>query len=778
MVNEAGRAVWPEKETQREEEEQKVTKNTECISNELLSGSEVAFPDENEFSLQCNDEFSLLGESEIDLQGEEEDDLVSEDEVDVQPEETFQSRSNDSFLNSNEDKEKKEELYIGMEFSSDESAYRAYAKYGGKSGFNVRKQRRTRNKKGLVVRLVYCCSKEGFRKTKTKGETSYSVPVTRVGCKAHMSCYRQNNGKLKIVSFERNHNHELIKTPMKHMLKINRSFSKAQKEHADDAEMSGISAKATVELMSREVGGRENLGFMEKDYRNYIHRKRRLDEDDMITNIFWADERSISDYGLFGDVVCFDTTYQTNEYGRPFAPFVGVNHHKQTVVFGAALLYDETIESFKWLFETFLGAMSGKQPKTILTDQSAAIASAIAEVFPVTYHRLCIWHIYQNAAKRLSHVFHGSQQFAHDFGKCVYDYEDEDDWLLAWNNMLEKHNLKEDKWLKNLFDVREKWALPSYDLLCFFEHYERVLADRRYEELIADFKMMQTSPVLSANVEMLQHAEEVYTPEAFRLFQQQYTSIGDYVANKVSKSEMQYEYKVSYRGVAREHLVKFDASMQTITCSCMKFNFVGILCHHAMKVLDRKNVRRIPPTCILNRWSKEAKARSIASYHGPKTNENLKQSIGKRYSHLCRNYREIASFASEHEEQIEKKKKLLKEDAWVIQTSDVGALEGEVSNARGVKRKATVGRPRGRHGRFKGVLEGKSCKATSKASTSLASKAAAKKQLSFQDSIPTSDNCEQQEVNEYEVLMLDSATQESNLSAGTQVSVYGTGLTL
>ncbi|KAM5576773.1 protein FAR1-RELATED SEQUENCE 5-like [Rosa sericea] len=738
-----------------------------------------------------------------------------------------------------------------MEFSSDESAYKAYAKYGGKSGFNVRKQRKKRNNKGLVVRLLYCCSKEGYRKTRTKRETSYSLPVTRVGCKAHISCYRQSNGKFKIVSFETNHNHELIKTPMKHMLKINRSFSKAQKEHADDAEMSGISAKATVELMSREVGGRENLGFMEKDYRNYIHRKRRvkmekgdagailqyfqkmkednsssfysmqLDEDDMITNIFWADERSVSDYGLFGDVVCFDTTYQTNEYGRPFAPFVGVNHHKQTVVFGAALLYDETIESFKWLFETFLGAMSGKQPKTILTDQSAAMASAIAEVFPVTYHRLCVWHIYQNAAKRLSRVFHGSELFAHDFGKCVYDYEDEDDWLLAWSNMLEKHNLKEDKWLKNLFDMRKKWALvygrhtftadmmstqrsesmnnilkkylkPSYDLLCFLEHYERVLADRRYEELIADFKMMQTSPVLSANVEMLQHAEEVYTPEAFRLFQQQYTSIGDYVADKVSKSEMKYEYKVSYRGVAREHLVKFDASEQTITCSCMKFNFVGILCRHALKVLDRKNVRRIPPTCILNRWSKEAKARSITCYHGPKTNENLKQSIGKRYSHLCRNYREIASFAAEHEELTtyadeyaiellknleEKKKKLLKEDAWVIQTSDVGALEGEVSNARGVKRKATVGRPRGRHGRFKGVLEGKNCKATFKSSTSVASKAA-KKQLSFQDSIPVSDNCEQQEVNEYEVPMLDFATQESNLSAGTQVSVYGTSVTL
>ena len=197
---------------------------------------------------------------------------------------------------------------------------------------------------------------------------------------------------------------------------------------------------------------------MSVDNSSYFY-SMQLDEDDMITNIFWADERAISDYGLFGDVLCFDTTYRTNDYGRPFAPFVGVNHHKQTVIFGAALLYDETIESFKWLFETFLEEMSGKQQKTVLTDQSAAMASAISEVFPQTHHRLCVWHIYQNAAKQLSHVFHGSQQFSHDFGKCVYDYEEEDDWLLPWNEMLKKHNLMDNKWLKKLFDVKEKWAL-------------------------------------------------------------------------------------------------------------------------------------------------------------------------------------------------------------------------------------------------------------------------------------------------------------------------------
>jgi len=156
-----------------------------------------------------------------------------------------------------------------------------------------------------------------------------------------------------------------------------------------------------------------------------------------------------------------------------------------------------------------------------------------------------------------------------------------------------------------LFELREKWAMVygrhtftadmvrthrresmnnilkhNYNLLCFFEHYERVLEDQRYKELVVDFNMMHTSPVLCATVEMLQHAEEVYTHKSFSLFQKQYIVIGDYVVNKVSKFEMVYKYKVSYRGVACEHLVNYDVANKTICCSCMKFSFDGILCRH------------------------------------------------------------------------------------------------------------------------------------------------------------------------------------------------------
>ena len=86
----------------------------------------------------------------------------------------------------------------------------------------------------------------------------------------------------------------------------------------------------------------------------------------MITNIFWADARMIIDYSHFGDVITFDTTYSKNRDARPLGVFLGLNHHRETVVFGGALLYDEMIESFVWLVE-ILEAMSEKKPITIFT---------------------------------------------------------------------------------------------------------------------------------------------------------------------------------------------------------------------------------------------------------------------------------------------------------------------------------------------------------------------------------------------------------------------------
>jgi hypothetical protein len=45
------------------------------------------------------------------------------------------------------------------------------------------------------------------------------------------------------------------------------------------------------------------------------------------------------------------------------AAFLGFDNHRKSVLFGAALLYDETSATFDWLFTTFLKCMSNKKLK-------------------------------------------------------------------------------------------------------------------------------------------------------------------------------------------------------------------------------------------------------------------------------------------------------------------------------------------------------------------------------------------------------------------------------
>jgi zinc finger SWIM domain-containing protein 3 len=76
-------------------------------------------------------------------------------------------------------------------------------------------------------------------------------------------------------------------------------------------------------------------------------------------------------------------------------------------IFGVALLYDETIESFVWLFENFLEAMSRKKPITIFIDQDATISAALQIVMPEMYHALCSWYMWQNANRHLGYLLKG-----------------------------------------------------------------------------------------------------------------------------------------------------------------------------------------------------------------------------------------------------------------------------------------------------------------------------------------------------------------------------------
>lgn len=127
------------------------------------------------------------------------------------------------------------------------------------------------------------------------------------------------------------------------------------------------------------------------------------------------------DYQAFDDVVTFDTTFGTNRQSRPLGVFTGYNNHRQTCVFGATLLYDETAESFAWAFNIFIECHEGKIPGIIFTDQDPAMKKALKVVMPGVRHALCSWHIQQNATKNLTRTLGTRfQDFFKEFKCCMY----------------------------------------------------------------------------------------------------------------------------------------------------------------------------------------------------------------------------------------------------------------------------------------------------------------------------------------------------------------------
>ena len=109
----------------------------------------------------------------------------------------------------------------------------------------------------------------------------------------------------------------------------------------------------------------------------FFFNKFNVDEESRLTNLFWADSTARMDYACFGDVLTFDTTYRTNAYKKPLVMLVGVNHHHQTVVFGCALLMDESIATYEWVLETFLIAMMNMKPISVVTNGDKAMSKAI-----------------------------------------------------------------------------------------------------------------------------------------------------------------------------------------------------------------------------------------------------------------------------------------------------------------------------------------------------------------------------------------------------------------
>ena len=109
-------------------------------------------------------------------------------------------------------------------------------------------------------------------------------------------------------------------------------------------------------------------------------------------------------------------------------------------------------------------------------------------------------------------------------------------------------------------------------------------------------------------------------------------------------------YSVTIYGDDKERIVHGNIEHQKVACACRKFETHGILCSHALKVLDVMNIKLIPQQYILKRWTRDARLRSDGDCKGKPIELDVKANFMKRCNELCPRMVKLTNKASESHE--------------------------------------------------------------------------------------------------------------------------------
>ncbi|EOY06278.1 FAR1-related sequence 7 isoform 1 [Theobroma cacao] len=536
------------------------------------------------------------------------------------------------------------EPYTGLEFNSANEAYGYYQAYAEGAGFRVRIGQLFRSKNdGSITSRRFVCSKEGFQHP------------SRVGCGAYMRIKRKDSGTWIVDRLHKDHNHDLEVHAV-----YQRKFSTASKKLLEE-EAGGLASMDLVEVNNGKLVKRRQENKIGAEWYSvlfeYFQTRQAEDtgffysvdvDNGSCMSVFWADGRSRFSCSQFGDVIVFDASYRKNNYVVPFATFVGVNHHKQPVLLGSALIANESKESFTWLFQTWFRAMSRCHPKSIIADQDMAIQQAIAKVFPGTHHRFSLWQI---RAKERENFRSMPNEFRYEYEKCVYQSQTTVEFNTTWNLLITKYCLRENIWLKHMYEKRESWV-PLYlrgkffagipigesveslfgtqvngqtPLREFISRYEQGLEQSREEERKEDFNSFNLQAYLQTKEPVEEQCRRLYTFTIFKIFQDELLQSYSYIGIKTYEEGAISRYVVRRSGNENDkHAVTFSAVNLSVNCSCQMFEFIGVLCRHVLKVFKLLDMRELPPQYILYRWMRNPEYRILCGAESGISSQELK----------------------------------------------------------------------------------------------------------------------------------------------------------
>ncbi|KAG7984647.1 hypothetical protein I3843_04G170700 [Carya illinoinensis] len=602
--------------------------------------------------------------------------FISESETDVGDTSVLNEQNEEADEINEEDSDNdqvEEDPKPGMVFATEHELMAYYKRYAKQKGFGVITQRTKREADGRVRYLTIGCARGG-KYQPSHSNISRPRPTIKTDCKARINA-NFVKGTWEVTTVENAHNHSTVSPQKSRFFRSHKHLDEYSQRMLDLNDRAGIRMNKNFNALVVDAGGFENLDFQEKDCRNFIDKARKLrlgkgggealteyfkrmrlqndgftymidvDEELRLMNVFWADARSRAAYEYFGDVITFDTTYLTNRYGMPFAPFVGVNHHGQSILLGAGLLSSEDTSTFVWLFRAWLECMNGRAPKAIITDQDRAMKSVIALVFPDTRHRYCLWHIMRKLPEKLgSHTMYNAG-LKTSIQSASYDSQTCAEFEMKWGQLIQKYGLDDNAWLQGLYNERSFWV-PVYlkgvfwagmsttqrsesmnaffdgfvhsgtTLKEFVDQFDNALRKKVECETTADFNSSNQTIPCSSAFRIEKQFQSLYTSAKFKEVQREVWGMILCNCILISKDSCISTYDVLDEITTDDDHVKsvkytvyFNQEEVDVKCTCALFEMRGILCRHALNVCQMNKIHALPDKYILDRWRKDIKRR-------------------------------------------------------------------------------------------------------------------------------------------------------------------------
>ncbi|XP_057469680.1 protein FAR1-RELATED SEQUENCE 1-like [Actinidia eriantha] len=197
------------------------------------------------------------------------------------------------------------------------------------------------------------------------------------------------------------------------------------------------------------------------------------------------------------------------------------------------------------------------------------------------------------------------------------------------------------------------------NIVQFFTLFDKIVVEKRYEESKAIYNSREKLPQFRLKKSpLLIQVLTLYTPPIFDLFRD---VVDNSLCCKVKQChvvEGQFQLVITLHGNDVEYVVVGSVEvddcenniLQSVHCTCRKFEYFRILCVHAIKGLDRMSIMEIPESYVLGRWRLEAKYFDLKESKHTVVENDPKLLKASRFRIICPQMVKLATQSCELEE--------------------------------------------------------------------------------------------------------------------------------